>query len=65
MDSLERNRVFSIEDIEGFKSSVNKLMEQAVEISRNFNKLVEETESWANRIPEMPEGNMLKLMMPN
>lgn len=64
MDSLERNRVFSIGDIEGLKNSVNNLMEQAVEISRNFNKLVEKTEYWAGRVPDMPEGNMLKLMMP-
>ena len=62
METLERNRVFSLEDIEGLKTDINNLMDQAIEISGQFNMLVDQVEAWAARIPDIPEGNILKTM---
>ncbi len=58
METLERNRVFSIGEIENLKKNTNDLMLQAIEISGNFNGMVEELSALAGRIP--PEaGNVL------
>ena len=47
METLERNRVFSLEDIEGLKTDINNLMDQAIEISGQFNMLVDQVEAWS------------------
>lgn len=51
MTSLERNRVFSMDDIEGLKTDILTLMNTAIEVSSAYNDALTELNGLFDRVP--------------
>ena len=58
MEALERNRVFSVSELESLRGNISGLMDTAVTITGNFESCVAKLEGLAGRIPA-EAGNVL------
>ncbi len=58
MEALERNRVFSVSELESLRGNISGLMDTAVTVTGNFESCVAKLEGLAGRIPA-EAGNVL------